>query len=107
VGLTGFDEGELERLLALADDDTANAETEDEAPELPEEPVTRPGDLWILGNHRLLCGDSTRVEDVRRLMRDERASLFATDPPYLVDYDGSNHPTRNKIPWAGGQRPTR
>jgi len=37
----------------------------------------------------------------------ERAVLFATDPPYLVDYDGSNHPTRNKIPWAGGRRPTR
>ncbi len=54
------------------------------------------GDLWILGDHRLLCGDSTKREDVRRLMNGERAVLFASDPPYLVDYDGSNHPTRNK-----------
>jgi len=55
----------------------------------------------------LLCGDSTSESDVRRLMNGERAILFATDPPYLVDYDGSNHPTRNKIPWAGGRRPAR
>jgi len=59
-------------------------------------PASRTGDLWILGDHRLLCGDSTSAADVRRLMNGERAMLFATDPPYLVDYDGSNHPTRNK-----------
>jgi DNA modification methylase len=75
--------------------------------EPPRNPASRPGDLWILGDHRLLCGDSTNHADVRRLMNGERAVLFATDPPYLVDYDGSNHPTRNKIPWAGGRRPTR
>jgi DNA modification methylase len=56
--------------------------------------VTRRGDLWILGNHRLLCGDSTSPDDVTRLMNGERAALFATDPPYLVDYDGTNHPTK-------------
>ncbi|MBB4267610.1 DNA-methyltransferase [Roseospira visakhapatnamensis] len=65
-------------------------------PEPPRNPAARPGDLWLLGEHRLLCGDSTRAEDVRQLMNGERAVLFATDPPYLVDYDGSNHPTRNK-----------
>jgi DNA modification methylase len=65
-------------------------------PEPPRNPASRTGDLWILGDHRLLCGDSTNHEDVRRLMNGERAILFATDPPYLVDYDGSNHPTRNK-----------
>ena len=64
----------------------------DEVPEAPDEPVTRPGDLWILGEHRLLCGDSTKPADVRRLMAGERASLMVTDPPYLVDYDGGNHP---------------
>ncbi len=54
--------------------------------------VSQPGDLWILGDHRLLCGDSMWAEDVKRLMAGERAVLFATDPPYLVDYDGTNHP---------------
>ena len=99
LSLIGFEDGELDRLLALDED----GGTESEAgtppvvvPEPPRNPVSRTGDLWILGDHRLLCGDSTKPEDVRRLMNGERAVLFATDPPYLVDYDGSNHPTRNK-----------
>ena len=61
-------------------------------PALPEEATTRPGDLWLLGEHRLLCGDSTKIEDVARVMAGERAALMFTDPPYLVDYDGGNHP---------------
>ncbi len=57
---------------------------------MPAEPVSRPGDLWILGEHRhrLLCGDSTTPEDLERLMAGETAQLLATDPPYLVDYQG-------------------
>lgn len=55
--------------------------------------VTQVGDLIELGNHRLLCGDSTDPHDVQRLMNGDRAILFATDPPYLVNYDGTNHPT--------------
>lgn len=55
---------------------------EDEAPEPPAVPVTKPGDLWILGDHRLLCGDSTKAEDVQRLMGGERAGLLFTSPPY-------------------------
>ena len=96
LGIMGFEDGELDRLLA-------GAEAEDETstppviiPEPPRRPASCTGDLWILGTHRLLCGDSTSHDDVRRLMNGERAVLFATDPPYLVDYDGSNHPTRNK-----------
>jgi DNA modification methylase len=60
--------------------------------EPPATPVSKTGDLWLLGDHRLLCGDSTDADDVKRLMNGERAILFATDPPYLVDYDGTNHP---------------
>jgi DNA modification methylase len=55
-------------------------------------PVAHTGDLWLLGDHRLLCGDSTNPDDVARLMNGQRASLLATDPPYLVDYSGGNHP---------------
>jgi ParB-like chromosome segregation protein Spo0J len=95
LNLIGLGDSELDRLLALdpegAGEDDGGAPPE-VVPEPPADPVTRPGDLWILGDHRLLCGDSTKAEDVRRLMNGERAILFATDPPYLVDYDGTNHP---------------
>jgi DNA modification methylase len=64
----------------------------DEVPEPPAEPVSRPGDLWVLGPHRLLCGDATDPEAVERVMAGERAQLMATDPPYLVDYGGGRHP---------------
>jgi DNA modification methylase len=65
----------------------------DFVPELPAEPVTKPGDLWLLGDHRLLCGDATNSEDVNRLMAGKRAAMMFTDPPYLVDYQGGEHPT--------------
>ena len=64
----------------------------DDIPEPPKETITKKGDLWILGDHRLLCGDSTTDEDVSRLMAGQKASLFATDPPYCVDYTGANRP---------------
>jgi DNA modification methylase len=69
----------------------------DEFDTTPDEEQTRIqyGDLWQLGeHHRLLCGDSTNKNDVIRLMMGERAVLFATDPPYLVEYDGTNHPNK-------------
>lgn len=64
----------------------------DEVPEVPDEPVTQLGDIWQLGEHRLLCGDATSPDAVTMLMGDERAVLMATDPPYGVGYDGGNHP---------------
>lgn len=64
----------------------------DDIPQPPENTITQKGDLWILGNHRLLCGDSTSDEDVERLMDGHKASLFATDPPYCVDYTGADRP---------------
>ena len=62
---------------------------EDEIPEPPADPITKPGDLWILGEHRLLCGDSTKAEDVERLMAGAKAGMMVTDPPYGVEYDPS------------------
>ena len=57
----------------------------DDVPEVPEEPTTKPGDLWILGDHRLLCGDSTKAEDVERLMDGATADALVTDPPYGIN----------------------
>jgi ParB-like chromosome segregation protein Spo0J len=103
LSLVGFYDGEIDKLLAFRPEGDAD-EGDGEGggvppvvvPEPSRNPVARRGDLWVLGEHRLLCGDATKPGDVRRLMNGERAVLFATDPPYLVDYDGSNHPTRNK-----------
>lgn len=89
LALTGFEEDELAGLLQSVKDGDCGP---DEVPGAPLEPITRPGDLWELGEHRLLCGDATDAASVKRLMGGRRASLMATDPPYLVDYDGGHHP---------------
>ncbi|MFC0810756.1 DNA modification methylase [Paracoccus panacisoli] len=102
ISHVGFSDGELDKILAFVPEGdgeeggAGGSVPPVTIPEPPRNPASRTGDLWILGDHRLLCGDSTSAADVRRLMNGERAILFATDPPYLVDYDGSNHPTRNK-----------
>jgi DNA modification methylase len=85
LGLTGFDDAEIGRLLGLGEE--AAIEGEDQVPEPPAEPITRPGDLWLLGKHRLLCGDATAATDVERLLDGARPLLMVTDPPYGVDYD--------------------
>jgi site-specific DNA-methyltransferase (adenine-specific) len=73
----------------IADLQEAAEITEDTPPEVEEgEPITVPGDLWLVGQHRLICGDSTKPEDVERLMDGQKADLFLTDPPYNVDYTG-------------------
>lgn len=64
----------------------------DAIPEPPSRPVTVEGDVWLLGPHRLMCGDSASSSDVSQLMDGKRAMLMATDPPYLVGYQGGNHP---------------
>ncbi|QRZ15970.1 site-specific DNA-methyltransferase [Paracoccus methylovorus] len=103
IDLVGFSDDELGELLAeIEAPETARAlEGEDDIPEPPAEPVTRPGDLWILGNHRLLCGDSTVATDVERVLAGVTPLLMVTDPPYGVEYDPS---WRNK---ALGQATTR
>ncbi len=109
LSLSGFSDDELKKFLKRIESeekryqpesfdlDAALAETE-------RDPVTKPGDIWLLGDHRLLCGDSTSADDVDRLFNGKQASLLATDPPYLVDYTGGDPPpskankpsTRNK-----------
>lgn len=79
--LTGFDSREIDALTL-----EPNA-AEDDAPPLPADPVTKPGDLYLLGPHRLLCGDSTSATDVSRLLGERKPFLMVTDPPYGVDYD--------------------
>jgi DNA modification methylase len=88
LSLIGFDDAELEALLAgEVDPETASRESEDDVPEPPETPISRPGDLWVLGKHRLLCGDATVATDVERLLGDVQPLLMVTDPPYGVEYD--------------------
>lgn len=85
LGLTGFDAAELRSLL---DDAPETGLTDEDAiPETPVSPVTRLGELILLGSHRLLCGDATRAEDVARLLNGARPHLMVSDPPYGVDYD--------------------
>ncbi|MBD3298117.1 MAG: hypothetical protein GF341_05630 [candidate division Zixibacteria bacterium] len=82
LGLIGFGEEELAKLL---DPGVQEGQCDpDEVPEPPDEPVTRRGDLWILGNHRLLCGDAGSVEDLDRLLDGQPIHLVNTDPPYNV-----------------------
>jgi len=83
LSLTGFDPGEIDALLiAPEDDERANA-----APPLPENHVSRAGDLWLCGPHRVLCGDATNAEAVARLLEDRKPLLMVTDPPYGIELD--------------------
>ncbi len=66
----------------------------DDVPEVPEEPKTKLGDIYKLGNHRLMCGDSTSIDAVEKLMDGQKADMVFTDPPYGVDYDGINNDDR-------------
>ena len=95
--LTGFDDSELDRLLAAPA--PAGLTDPDEVPERPAVPVSRPGDLWCLGAHRLLCGDATSATDVARLLGGVVPTLMVTDPPYGVAYDPD---WRNRANWTEG-----
>jgi len=84
LGLTGFDPGEIAGFLA---DPVVGLTDPDDIPAVPEHPVSRPGDLWVLGTHRLVCGDCTDPATVERVLAGVTPHLMVTDPPYGVEYD--------------------
>ena len=97
LNLTGFDDKQINDLLfeekqGLTDDDAV--------PETPEEPISKLGDIWQLGKHRLLCGDATKEEDINKLMDGAKADMVFTDPPYGVDYVSRVDEKRRKN-WGG------
>jgi DNA modification methylase len=95
IGLTGFSEIEIGELFP--EPEIAPPGDPDKVPDPPPEPITRKGDLWVLGRHRLLCGDSTVQTNVDLLMAGEMADMVLTDPPYGVSYrgGGSERPIEN------------
>src|SRR5260370_14211479 len=86
LSLTGFDPREIDELLAIPEEEEANA-----VPPVPENPVSRPGDLWLCGKHRILCGDSTSAEAVAKLLGDRKPKLMVTDPHYGIELDSERH----------------
>lgn len=88
INLTGFDFDEVDEILNDINGTKEDNFDVDSAYEEIEEPITKPGDIWILGNHRLMCGDSTHKDDIMRLMNNQDADMLLTDPPYNVDYVG-------------------
>ncbi len=96
--LTCYTEEEMENILAaLAGDGDAAADGLDDTPDTPEIAMSKPGDLWILGNHRVICGSATDPETVKRLMAGKKAHCVFTDPPYGVEYTGGLHKTWQMI----------
>ncbi len=93
LDIVGFDERDLQRLLDSIECPPALGDPDD-LPALPDEPETRAGDLWLLGPHRLLCGDATSAGDVATVMADEQVVCLWTDPPYGVEYEGG---TKRKL----------
>ena len=88
LDILGFDPKEI---AALLEPEVMEGLTDEDAvPEVPEEPKTRLGDIYQLGNHRLMCGDSTSIDAVDKLMDGQKADMVFTDPPYGVDYDGGH-----------------
>ena len=92
MGAMGFDTSELDELLNGDSVETGQTDPDD-APDVPEEAVSKPSEVYALGRHLLLCGDSTKAEDVAKVCGDGEADCWLTDPPYNVDYHGSDGQT--------------
>ncbi|ETA80594.1 site-specific DNA-methyltransferase [Youngiibacter fragilis] len=93
VGLLGFEPAELNKLMT--DEDGIEEDDFDVDAELQKPAITKPGDIWLLGRHRLVCGDSTKPETYSALMDGKKANLVVTDPPYNVNYEGSAGKIKN------------
>lgn len=93
LSLLGFDDNELATILA---EETEGLTDPDEVPDVPDDPVSKEGDVWILGKHRLMCGDSTSIDAVGRLLTEDKANMIFTDPPYLMDFTGGIHADGSK-----------
>ncbi|TMS59838.1 site-specific DNA-methyltransferase [Imbroritus primus] len=89
LSLTGFDADALAELMAGDEPEGEGQSDDDAVPEVAETPVSRPGDVWLLGGHRLLCGDSTLAESYERVLDGEQVDMVFTDPPYNVNYANS------------------
>lgn len=103
--LTGFDLNEIEKYLSNTEEIKEDNYTEEDT-EGDQVIITKPGDLWLLGEHRLLCGDSTKIEDVKRLMDDKIADMVFTDPPYNVkvsDVSGFGRKKYDEFAMASGE----
>lgn len=90
VTLTGFDAAEIEDLFSQVHDKDATDDDYDVNKALEEAAFVKPGDIWLLGRHRLMCGDATKAEDVEKLMDGKKANLVLTDPPYNVDFESAS-----------------
>ena len=91
LSVIGFSDEELEDLLPEVEELPPEDADDEAVPEPPEEPITKLGDVWLLGKHRLMCGDSTSLTEVERLMAGEKADMVFTDPPYGVSYEGGHN----------------
>ena len=85
LSLTGFNDDELANMFVEKNEGLTDP---DEVPDVPDNPVTKKGDVWLLGNHRLMCGDSTSIDAVDKLMDGSKADMVFTDPPYGMSYGG-------------------
>jgi DNA modification methylase len=94
LGLTGFDEAEVEKMFSASSDEAAE-DSFDVDGELEKPAFSISGDIWTLGKHRLVCGDSTKAETYASLMNDKSANLIVTDPPYGIDYQGTAGKIKN------------
>jgi DNA modification methylase len=97
LSLIGFSDEELADLLPEIEELPPEGADEEAVPEPPADPVTKPGDVWLLGKHRVMCGDSTSLTEVERLMAGKKAEMVFTDPPYGVDYEGINNDSRDGL----------